>query len=788
MTDPTTRIPSAVRFVGSALVRFSGALVCTLAVLLAPPSVAKEEAPCGPFEAGPTGIVELAADRTVRDPGIQAPTSDGAAHDPGSIVPLPGAAPGTASDEPADSEATAGDAAATGRASEALLALPKNAAGAIPTDFELGPGAAIAQSFFSPVICATVARVTGPPGSTLDQLVTVVPDTGIVVPNDVYASAADELTPVAASPAAADPYAPLQYGLALAGVRDARSLGAGEGVRVALLDSAPEFAHRDLAPSRILAVATDEKSKAGVHGTLMAGVIGAAENNGYGIAGLAPKARIVSIPVCTPKGGAGGQCTIYQMLQGFDRAFDAEAVIVNLSLSGPPNPLLERGVARLEELGLVVVAAAGNEGREDRRYPAAYPSVVGRRGDRSRREALPLEQSGILGRALRARRRGAVDGARQRVRLRERDESRRGPRDGLARRPDRDHGRRETRPQRALPGRERALRAGATDPAPGLRGPVPRRPRLRSGEGPAGLARRALALGELRRAGRLGEPGILGAQRPEAPQHAHLDRGLALAAALADLLVREPLDHPQHDAVPRARVEGGEGRREGLAQERIARRRGRGRAQRVGFEGVVAAQARGATAELDAAGVQGHDRQPVAEGAVGGEAVEEAVDVGEDVLDDVLGLGVVAEDARGAAAQACAMACDEPIEAAGGIGAAGLQAADELGIGVRGRGGRDCGHAGDDSLKGSPGAFPRAARRCPFFSCEGIGRADQGGVGADSAAGGTVGAAASAGVAPRSASRWRSARSTRPRSRCRRPSSATICHSRMASSRRPPSS
>jgi hypothetical protein len=377
MTDPTARNPSAVRFVGSALARFSGALVCALAVLLAPPAIAEAEAPCGPFEAGPTGIVELAADRTVRDPGIQAPTAGGEARDPGSIVPLPGAAPGTASDEPADPDAQAGGAAAKGLASEALLALPKNAAGAIPTDFELGPGAAIAQSFFSPVICATVARVTGPPGTPLDQLVTVVPDTGIVVPNDVYASAAAELTPVAASPAAADPYAPLQYGLALAGVRDARSLGAGEGVRVALLDSAPDFAHRDLAPSRILAVATDEKSKAGVHGTLMAGVIGAAENNGYGIAGLAPKARIVSIPVCTPKGGAGGQCTIYQMLQGFDRAFDAEAVIVNLSLSGPPNPLLERGVARLEELGLVVVAAAGNEGREDRRYPAAYPSVVG---------------------------------------------------------------------------------------------------------------------------------------------------------------------------------------------------------------------------------------------------------------------------------------------------------------------------------------------------------------------------------------------------------------------------
>ncbi len=365
----------------SAARSFGLAFACFWAVLFAgvagtagftrPAWAEQDPAICGPFESGPTGIVELAADRTLRDPGVQALAAaadttgtGGTARDLGSIVPLPDSDP-------------AGASASASAESEALLALPKNAAGAIPTDFELGPDAKIAQSFFSPVICATVARVTGPPGSTLDQLVTVVPETGIVVPNDVYASAADELRPVPASATGADPYAPLQYGLALSGVRAARELGAGEGVRIALLDSPPDFAHRDLAPSRIEAIATEIRGKPSVHGTLMAGVISAAENNGFGIAGLAPQARIVSIPVCTAKGGAGGQCTIYQILQGFDRAYDAKAVIVNLSLSGPPNPLLERGVARLEELGLVVVAAAGNEGREEKRYPAAYPSVIG---------------------------------------------------------------------------------------------------------------------------------------------------------------------------------------------------------------------------------------------------------------------------------------------------------------------------------------------------------------------------------------------------------------------------
>ena len=380
MTSGRAFDASAARISGLALAAVLGALLLALPEARAS---AEDVGACGPFDAGPTGIVQLAADRTLRDPGVQAAAQAGAPADPGSIVPLPGLAADEsiegAAASASDAAATAGaaDASAEAEPSEALLALPKNAAGTIPTDFELGPGATIAHSFFSPVICATVARVAGPPGATLDQLVTVVPDTGIVVPNDVYASAADDVVSAEATPVAADPYVPLQYGLAHSGVKDARAFGAGQGVRVALLDSAPDIAHRDLAPSDIVAVETGSPSDAGVHGTLMAGVIAAAENNGYGIAGLAPAAHIVSIPVCVPKGGAGGQCTIYQMLQGFDRAYDAEAVIMNLSLSGPPNPLLERGVARLEELGMVVVAAAGNEGRADRRYPAAYPSVVG---------------------------------------------------------------------------------------------------------------------------------------------------------------------------------------------------------------------------------------------------------------------------------------------------------------------------------------------------------------------------------------------------------------------------
>lgn len=338
---------------------------CVAACLFGAPLAALAEAntACGPFPASAARPVAAPAESASSGAaGVQPGVAPGG---PGAIVPMP-------------AETAAGAAGAAAPPSEAILALPKDAAGAISSEFELGQGVEITESFFSPVICATVARVSGPPGMPLDQLVPVVPEGSAVVANDVYALVAAEVTPANAAAPGPDPYADYQYGLAITGVRAAREISTGEGVTIALLDSAPDASHLDLAGGQMRTHPGDaaEPPPVGVHGTLMAGLISATENNGFGIAGIAPGAKLVSIPSCRPAEGAGGRCTIYSLLRGLDLAWNAEAQIVNLSLSGPPNILLERGVTRLEELGAVVVAAAGNAGTTERRYPAAYPSVV----------------------------------------------------------------------------------------------------------------------------------------------------------------------------------------------------------------------------------------------------------------------------------------------------------------------------------------------------------------------------------------------------------------------------
>jgi subtilisin family serine protease len=255
---------------------------------------------------------------------------------------------------------------------EALLVLPKRADGTVASDFELAPGARIVSSYWSPVLCSTIARVAGHADASPSQLVTKLPEDATLAPNHVYATAATQVEP------APDPYRRMQYGLDRLGVDAARPVSSGAGVRVAVLDSAPQADHPDLAGVHVVRLKNGPSDAPAMHGSLTTGVIAAVAKNGFGIAGVAPGAEVIAIPVCKPLGAtARDSCDLFDVLRGFDVAVGRRAQILNVSLVGPPNPLLARATHRLDEIGAVVVAAAGNEATEAPRYPAAYASVVG---------------------------------------------------------------------------------------------------------------------------------------------------------------------------------------------------------------------------------------------------------------------------------------------------------------------------------------------------------------------------------------------------------------------------
>ncbi|MEO8356949.1 MAG: S8 family serine peptidase [Chloroflexota bacterium] len=148
-------------------------------------------------------------------------------------------------------------------------------------------------------------------------------------------------------------------------------------VTVAVIDSGICASHPDLT-GRILdgwdfiegdAVPQDDFG----HGCSVSGVIAANMNDGIGIAGVAPNAQIMPLRVLN----ASGVGSYSDVAAAIVYAADNGAQVINLSLGGSnPSSTLENAVNYAITKGVVVVAAAGNNGTEGALYPAAYPDVI----------------------------------------------------------------------------------------------------------------------------------------------------------------------------------------------------------------------------------------------------------------------------------------------------------------------------------------------------------------------------------------------------------------------------
>jgi subtilisin family serine protease len=114
------------------------------------------------------------------------------------------------------------------------------------------------------------------------------------------------------------------------------------------------------------------------HGTAVAGIIAAHANNGIGIAGLCWNCKIMPVKVLD----ASGSGTDADVADGIVWAVDHGADVINLSLGGTEtSQTLSDAVSYAERLGVVVAAAAGNDGVNPiagatPNYPAAYSGVI----------------------------------------------------------------------------------------------------------------------------------------------------------------------------------------------------------------------------------------------------------------------------------------------------------------------------------------------------------------------------------------------------------------------------
>lgn len=100
-----------------------------------------------------------------------------------------------------------------------------------------------------------------------------------------------------------------------------------------------------------------------VHGSVVAGIIGAKGNNGVGVSGVAWDVKLMPLAVLDAKGSGD----IASVVQAIDYAIKNGADIINFSFSGSVyNSNLEAAIRRAKQAGVLVVAAAGNNNEGDK--------------------------------------------------------------------------------------------------------------------------------------------------------------------------------------------------------------------------------------------------------------------------------------------------------------------------------------------------------------------------------------------------------------------------------------
>ena len=179
-------------------------------------------------------------------------------------------------------------------------------------------------------------------------------------------------------------------------------LARGSGVTVAVIDSGARLEHPDLAPNiwtnfdEVPGNRVDDDHNGYVddvhgvdlsttrpgqnlsdgfgHGSHVAGIVAAAQN-GRGVVGVAPRAKLMIVKVLDAK-GAG---TTGGVAEGIRYAAANGARVINLSLSGPErDPRLVEAVKAAGDANALLVTSAGNDGQDiDAKpaYPAALPAA-----------------------------------------------------------------------------------------------------------------------------------------------------------------------------------------------------------------------------------------------------------------------------------------------------------------------------------------------------------------------------------------------------------------------------
>ncbi|MFJ9176787.1 S8 family serine peptidase [Streptomyces sp. NPDC102360] len=157
----------------------------------------------------------------------------------------------------------------------------------------------------------------------------------------------------------------------------------GDDTTIAVVDSGVALDHPDLKGRLVdgydFVDGDDEPKDLNGHGTHVSGIAAAHTDNGVGVAGGAPGAKIMPVRVL----GANGSGSNGNITKGIVWAADHGADVINLSLGEGilmtkllQGGILNRAIQHAHDKGAVVVAAAGNDGADTQPYKVETPVLV----------------------------------------------------------------------------------------------------------------------------------------------------------------------------------------------------------------------------------------------------------------------------------------------------------------------------------------------------------------------------------------------------------------------------
>jgi subtilisin family serine protease len=168
----------------------------------------------------------------------------------------------------------------------------------------------------------------------------------------------------------------IDWGLKAVGAEVAWQKTKGKGIKVAVLDTGIDPDHRDLAPN-VKAWADFTNSRYAIedmqgHGSHCAGII-AGVDNGVGMIGVAPEVEIYAAKVLGDSGTGGFDSIVRGLQWAISKGVDV--ISMSLGTASQPPEMVHQVVKQAKDLGIIMVAATGNENGAVC-WPAMYDEII----------------------------------------------------------------------------------------------------------------------------------------------------------------------------------------------------------------------------------------------------------------------------------------------------------------------------------------------------------------------------------------------------------------------------